>query len=282
MTITTLDGLVSALGNNNSRLIVEKASLSNQVVGRLCSLWRATGTPGQGAIPGTTPARCDMGLTGSPSFTAQTSPATSYFSEFRGVSPNGSLNLEFYDRLAHMGGLVLNSTSSQVINSTSGFDLDLLSIPAARRGASGYTDVRWFLEVYTDGGATASNATINVTFTDNSSADLAVQAVGGTIRVGHMFPLDPLIQAADQGKVIRRINSVILSASTTGAGNFGFTAVRPLGALPLFVANRFEQFDWATGGNPEIPNNTCLMLAVLLSTGSTTGIIRGFGKFTHG
>lgn len=52
MTITTLDGLVSALGNNSSRVVWDKASIANAAAGQIFSLWRATGTPAQGAIPG--------------------------------------------------------------------------------------------------------------------------------------------------------------------------------------------------------------------------------------
>ena len=53
MAITTIDGLVSALGNNSSRIIIDKGNLSNQVAGVFCSLWRATGMPGQAALPTT-------------------------------------------------------------------------------------------------------------------------------------------------------------------------------------------------------------------------------------
>lgn len=51
MTISTRDQLISALGNNSSRLVIDKASIASQAVGTFVSLWRATGQPGQGAIP---------------------------------------------------------------------------------------------------------------------------------------------------------------------------------------------------------------------------------------
>lgn len=41
MAITTLDGLLSALANNSSRVVIDKASLGNAVAGQLFSLWRA-------------------------------------------------------------------------------------------------------------------------------------------------------------------------------------------------------------------------------------------------
>ena len=51
MTITTRDQLINALGNNASRVVLDKANLANQTAGRMCSFWRATGQPAQGAIP---------------------------------------------------------------------------------------------------------------------------------------------------------------------------------------------------------------------------------------
>jgi hypothetical protein len=47
MTISTGDQLKDALGNNASRLVIDKASLSNTAAGQYHSLWRANGQPGQ-------------------------------------------------------------------------------------------------------------------------------------------------------------------------------------------------------------------------------------------
>jgi hypothetical protein len=77
MTISTRDQLINAMGNNSTRLIIDKASMANAVAGAFQSLWRATGQPGQGAIP-TTAARCNNTLTGAINFNQQTPPATSY------------------------------------------------------------------------------------------------------------------------------------------------------------------------------------------------------------
>jgi hypothetical protein len=277
MAITTGDHLLDALGNNSSRLVIDKASLANQVAGRYSSLWRATGQPAQGAIP-TTAAVPTKATAGAPDFTNQTSPATSYLAWLFAVSSNSAQTLEVHDRIAHMGGLVLNVTTSQTVT---GMDLTTLAPPAARVGAANYSDLQWWLEVYTDGGATASNATINVTFDDASTGNLNVQAVGGTIRAGHMFPLTPLIPTGSQGKFIRGINSVILSASTTVAGNFGFTCTRPRTTLPVPLANKMEVGEWASLGLPEIANDSCLQYVILPST-TSSGTLRGGAKIAHG
>lgn len=277
MTITTRNALIDALGNNSSRIVIDKASLSNQVAGRYASLWRSSGQPAQAAIP-TTAALCTSALTGAMGFTNQTDPATSYIAWLFAVSSNSATSVEIHDRLAHLGGLVLNTVSPQGV---SGLDLATLSVPAARLGSTNYSDVQWWLEVYSDGGSTASNATITATFNDGSSATLSTQAVGGTIRAGMLFPLTPLIQAAQQGKYIKGITNVTLSASTGTAGNFGFTATRPRAILPLPLANKMEVGDWAQVGLPNVPNDSCLSLIMLPST-TSTGTLRGGGKIAHG
>lgn len=279
MTITTRDQLINAMGNNSSRVIIDKASLSNTAAGQFHSLWRATGQPGQGAAP-TTAATCDNTLLGSIGFTQQTSPATSYLATLETLCANTGTTLEIHDRLMHMGGLSGTSTTSQTVN------LDLHANTgsdnlAARIGDSGYSDVQWWMEWYTDTGATASNATINVTYSDATSGDLSVQAVGGTVRASRMIPLTPLIPSAKQGLYIRDVNTVILSASTATAGNFGFTATRYRAGIFQPLANSRYKEDWASLGLPEIANESCLFPIQIAGT-TTTGVVRGTGKIIHG
>jgi len=267
-----------ALGNNSSRVLLDKASLANQVAGRFCSLWRATGLPAQGAIPAAAavPTNATLGAIG---FTQQTAPVTSYLALLGSVSSNNVSTLEIHDRIAHSGGNVLNVTTAQT---AANLDLLTLAPAAARVGEANYSDCQWWLEVYSDGGATASNASINVTFHDASTATLSVQAVGGTIRTGHLFPLTPLIPAAHQGKFIRAVTNVTLSASTGTAGNFGFTVtrVRAQCFMPLANALPSDVGDWAALGLPEVPNGSCLF-PVILPTTTSSGTLRGTGKIIH-
>lgn len=277
MAITTLDQLVDALGNGASRLVVDKGSLGNAAAGQLISLWRATGQPAQGAIPGAA-ALCTNATTGAPNFTQQTAPATSYLGWLALQSSNNTQTIEVHDRIAASGGGVLNVTTAQTAPA---LDLVALAPPADRLGDADYSDVQWFLEVYTDGGATASNATIAVTYNDNSTGNLTALAVGGTLRAGRMIPLTPQIPVADQGKRIRAITSITLSASTTVAGSFGFTVTRQRTVLPLILANKTESADWAGLGLPGVPNGAALQFVVLTSQ-TTTGTLRGQGKIIHG
>lgn len=267
------------MGNNSSRLIIDKASISNAVAGAFQSLWRATGQPGQGAIP-TAAATCDNTLLGALQFTQQTAPATSYLGILEALCTNAGTTLEIHDRLMHMGGLNATLLTAQTVN------LDLNASLAsdnldARKGDANFSDVQWWLEWYTDTGATASNATINVTYNDASSGDLTVQAVGGTVRASRMILLNSLIPAAASGKYIRDINTVTLSASTGTAGNFGFTATRYRGAIYQPVANARFTADWQGLGFPEISNESCLFPVQVAST-TTTGSVRATGKIVHG
>jgi hypothetical protein len=278
MAITNLDQLANALANGASRIVLDKANLANQIAGRMCSMWRATGQPAQGATP-TAAALCTNALTGAVQFTQQVAPATSYIGQIAVLASNSAMSWEIHDRLAHMGGLALNVTTLQTTNLP--LDLEALAVPAERIGDPTFGDVQTWLEVYGDGGATASNATINVTFDDDTSANLNTQAVGGTIRVGHMFSVDALRTTAQQGKNIKRINSVQLSASTGTAGNFGFTFTRPRAYIPTLLANKAEPYDWAQLGLPNVPNGSCLMFMVVPST-TSSGTLRGGGKIIHG
>ncbi|MGL5002053.1 MAG: hypothetical protein ACRDAM_03875 [Casimicrobium sp.] len=272
MAITTRDQLINALGNNSSRVVWDKASIASAAAGQLFSLWRATGTPGQGAIP-TAAALCTKALTGAIGFQNQTLPATSYYGWQTVTTSNNATSVEIHDRLAHMGGLNGTLTTAQTV----GVDLSTIGLPAERRGDANYSDIQWWLEWYADTGATASNATISVTYDDGSTGNLAVIAVGGTVRASRMIPL----VSAVAGRFIRSVTSVTLSASTATAGNFGVTATRPRTVVASDVANKAENFDWARLGFPEIPNDACLMQVMVCST-TTTGTVRGQGKIAHG
>lgn len=279
MAITTTDKLIDAMANNSTRIVIDKASISNAVSGQFQSLWRATGQPGQAAIP-TTAAICINTLLGAINFTQQTLPATSYLSILESLCSNNATTLELHDRLMQMGGLVGNILTSQTVNLDVHANIASNNL-TARIGDANYSDIQWWMEWYTDTGATASNATINVTYNDGTSGDLTVVAVGGTLRASRMVPLNGLIPAAASGKFIRDINTVILSASTGTAGNFGFTATRFRGANFQPIANARFTSEWTELGLPEISNESCIFPIQIAST-TTTGTVRATGKISHG
>lgn len=151
MAIATRDQLLAALAGNHTRAIIDKASLANAVAAQLFSLWTATGVPSNGAEP-TTAAVCTSALTGAVSFPNQTAPASSYLGWATLATGNANQGIEIHDRLAHMGGL-----SGTVTTAQGALSLVTTNPGADRLGDANYSDVQWFLEVYTALGATAVN-----------------------------------------------------------------------------------------------------------------------------
>jgi len=277
--IENIDNLVKALGNNSSRIVLDKASIASQTANSYCSLWRATGQPGQGAIP-TVVATCNNTTVGTIGFNQQMSPSTSYGAYLEIATGNAAMTMELHDRLANMGGLNGTLTTAQSVN------LDLNTLLATnnidtRKGDANYSDVQWWLEWYTATGGTAVTATIVVTYNDGTTGNLSVLSLAGSRPASHMIPLNSLIPSAQSGKFIRGIVSVTLSATTGTAGNFGVTVTRPRMTLSSPFANFKFIADWAQLGLPEIYNSSAIFPIVLTST-TSTGTVRGGGKIAHG
>ena len=277
--IENIDNLVKALGNNSSRIVLDKASIASQTANSYCSLWRATGQPGQGAIP-TVVATCNNTTVGTIGFNQQMSPSTSYGAYLEIATGNAAMTMELHDRLANMGGLNGTLTTAQSVN------LDLNTLLATnnidtRKGDANYSDIQWWLEWYTATGRTAVTATIAVTYNDGTTGNLSVLSLAATRPASHMIPLNSLIPSAQSGKFIRGIVSVTLSATTGTAGNFGVTVTRPRMTLSSPIANFKFIADWAQLGLPEIYNSSAIFPIVLTST-TSTGTVRGGGKIAHG
>lgn len=277
--IENIDNLVKALGNNSSRIVLDKASIASQTANSYCSLWRATGQPGPGAIP-TVVATCNNTTVGTIGFNQQMSPSTSYGAYLEIATGNAAMTMELHDRLANMGGLNGTLTTAQSVN------LDLNTLLATdnigtRKGDANYGDVQWWLEWYTATGGTIVTATIVVTYNDGTTGNLSVLSLAATRPASHMIPLNSLIPSAQSGKFIRGIVSVTLSATTGTAGNFGVTVTRPRMTLSSPFANFKFIADWAQLGLPEIYNSSAIFPIVLTST-TSTGTVRGGGKIAHG
>ena len=278
MTIATRDQLINAMGNNFSRFLLDKASIASQA-GTYVSLWRATGQPGQGAIPAAT-ATCNNATTGTVNFTQQVSPATSYIVYIDLATGNSAMTLEIHDRLAHMGGLNGTLTTAQTVS----LDINTLAGTdniSERKGDADFSDVSWWLEWYTATGATAVTATVNVTYNDGTTGNLTGLSLAATRPASFMVALNTQIPSASAGKFIRGVNTVTLSATTGTAGSFGVTATRLKVSVGSPIANYKVTADWAQLGLPHIPNSAALFPIVLTST-TSSGTVRGAGKIAHG
>lgn len=279
MAITTRDQLINAMGNNSSRLVIDKANIGSQTANSFSSLWRATGQPGQGAIP-TTAAVCNGQLIGAIRFEQQSGSATSYLALLEAMCSNASSTLEIHDRLMHMGGLSGNVTAAQTVNLDISANLANDNLEA-RKGDANFSDVQWWLEWYTATGSTTVTVTVNVTYDDGSTGNLTGVSMTASRPAAHMIPINSLIPSSSSGRYIRAVNTVSLSATSGTAGNFGVTATRYRAALFQPVANARFTADWAGLGLPEIPNSACLF-CVQQTTATSTGAVRATGKIIHG
>jgi len=264
MAITTLDGIVAGLSARQV-LAIYKGSISTQSAGGWTSLWRATGNPGQGAIPAAA-ATCTKALAGSWNFTNPGGALLSYLSNLT-IAGAASHQFIIYDRLSHMGGLDGTALGNQNIG---------ISIPASRNAVFSDPDLEWFLEQYTDIGTTARTAT--VTYVDEADANQTfTHSIGGTSPLNQdsrLFPLNSSTTNLAVGKQIKSLTSVILNASTGTAGSFGYTCAKRLASVHMGQINLGMSYDFAGLGLPKVPNDACIWFAIL-ATNATTGIMTG-------
>lgn len=269
---TALGQIAEGLAVKNAGAGFDKASIANMAAGQIASLWRATGVPGQAAIPATATV-CNSALLGALTLNNKISPEANYLAYMRLVPGNANTSIEVFDRLGHMGGLNGTVITAQVV----GVDASLTSSNLVQRvGPATYAGVRWFLEWYTDTGATSVNHTLAVTYDDNSTGNIVLTAVGATIRASRLIPIIPAVA----GRNIKSIQTDTLSATTAAAGNFGVTAARFRTTIHAPVANVDAVYDWAQLGLPDIYNDSCLMLVMPMAN-TTTGAVRGGGKIIY-
>lgn len=140
-----------------------------------------------------------------------------------GVSLAGNVpgNYLLYDRLAQMGGLDATVITPQAV-----------SMSLSRyTGSLSCVGNRIFIEVYTQVGATAVLA--NVTYKNQSGQTSVTPSAsfgGAGFEEGQRLIMMPLAPG-DTG--VQSVDRVIISATTTTAGNFGVTVGRPLVWVPL-------------------------------------------------
>ena len=257
MAIDNNDRLVRAV-NLHQPLQIDKQSLANQTVGQLTSLWRATGRPAQAAIP-SGPVVCTKDTLGAFPFN---NPPLGDLSNIGGLQISGTLSHHFlvWDRLTHRGGLSGVTTIAQTVG---------LSIPPDRNAAIDGSDSQWYIEIYTDIGATAVTAT--VAYTDQTdTARTTTISIGGVAfnRAGRLSRIFP-----NPGQEIKTITS-ITHATTGVAGNYGITCGRRLLSQPMGQPIIGVSLDYAQVHMPRVPNDACLWAGVI-STATTTGDIRG-------
>lgn len=257
MAINTYDKQIAAL-QKAQMLPISKASLANQSVGGLTSLWRATGSPAQGAIPAAA-AVCNKALLGAMPFN---NPGAGEESNVGGISVCGTAShfFQIYNRLSHMGGLSGVTATAQTVN---------LTIPPNRGAAADGSNVEWFVEIYTDIGATGVTATVAyLDQTDTARTTTVAIGAAAANRAGRLIQIFP-----SAGQSIKSITS-ITHATTGTAGNYGITCGKRILAEPMGQPNIGISLDYAQAKMGRIYDDDCLWM-VLNASNATTGDIRG-------
>lgn len=264
MTISTEADLINARANKRQDFPVAQTSIANAVAGTLHSLYRSTGpTPVQPAIPAANavPTKALTFNFNNPGGADKT------YVDMMDLIGTIAGEVTLFDRLFHMGGLSGTVTTAQNVNSNTA-----LTFPA--RGAAAANACEWFLEWYTDTGATGVNATVAVTHTDATTANIVI-ALSATTRAGRLYPI------VSPGKVISQINTVTLSATTGTAGNFGVTCGRRIAGTSMGIVAANVPAQPREAILEEIPNDACLWRVMHCST-TSTGDQRGSFTLVQG
>lgn len=278
MTIENTNDLLNAMLNNFSRFNITKNN-PNLKIGEFFSLWRISGLPSIAPIP-TTPVVYNASSVGGIGYTQVTSPTRSYLGIAEYYTTTGGIGLFLYDRLMARGGLVGNITTSQTVGVDLSTNLGTSNL-LARIGQTDYTQVHWFVEVYTALGATATTMTVNVTYSDGTTGNIAVPYTTGAAVTGTSVFINPFTPSNKNGLGIRAVNTIQFAASTGVAGNFGVTAAVRKDYTQM-LSTLYQTKTWVRNGLVEIANNSCIVLMAYSGVASTVGVVRITGKIIHG
>lgn len=259
MAITTQDGLVAALAVAQ-KYGFRKASATTEGAGTWHSLWALAGQPGAGAAAGSVNGAITTSATaGAIPYVNPGGGNTGYVGRWSAAAGTiGTLIL--YDRLWHNSALVGNVTTAQAI------------VPPSLTRATTGEGVELWGEVYTAMGATATTMTATYTNqagTGSRSATYTMPA--NALSVGQMFPF--ALQTGDTG--VRSVQSIILSASTGTAGNFGLTLLKRIAEIPIVAANGGGVLDFFGLGGGVLEASSCLAMMVLCSATNSGEIQAG-------
>lgn len=283
MALETHEAVVAALSGNSRRLHISLAPSSTTQAA--APVWLSNWKHAGGATP-TSAALCTDASAGalcptSPIPSGAVQHLDSLLVHIRGSTSvpaqNGAARFEIHDRLAHMGGL-----SGTVTTSQGALSLVTTDPGADRIGPSNYSEVHWWLEMYSAIGTTTTVPTVAVEYDDGSTGNALAMANlinGGfsSATAGYSAAILPAVA----GRHIRAVTGVTLSASSGAAGNFGITATRSLTIAWPTEERYARRSDWAKTGRPQIPSGACLQ-GFTAHSGTSPQNIYGSGLITIG
>lgn len=265
---TSRDDIINELTVNGKADVWNFYKISpspSEAAGVWHSMWRGVGNPGAGANPAGTPGTAHTsdaaGVTAGSIWFPDRSTDQKHLLSF-GAMANTACTLMLYDRLAGVGGVVINTTGSKTINSAA---LDRYS------GTAAVANEAW-VEI-----STASTATAGV-FNLNSytSADGTTGQTGGSVTMpAAALNIDSMVQlplnASKQG--IRSIEAGLNVGTATTTGVANIIIIRPLARVQL-IANQWNEVSFLddVGGLPRIYDNATLGLAYCANSAATATV----------
>jgi hypothetical protein len=270
MAITTYDSLIAAMIQGGYRYSCNKSSIT-AVTGNEMSLWRATGLPTQGNIPAASEI-CTNATVGAVPLAVRTGTQDRILAKVVANLGYTGHTLLIEDRLMQMGGLSGTVTTAQTVNLNLYNNLGTSNL-SQRIGASDYSELDWYMEWYSATGATTVTPVFNVTFVDGTTGTANVNVFGSTVLPASVGASTRYKIYSTNGKAIRSIESVTLSASTGTAGNFGVTVVRNLAEISCYTTRIPVVADWSYLTAPKIFDNACIAFGQICATTSTGGTI---------
>lgn len=269
MSITTLDGVITALASAQKRDIF-KTTATAEGAGTGHSLWKLTGIPTAGSNPPAYTAGSGYvptsATTGAVAFTDPGGSNTAYVGQAL-FSSSVIGKMVLYDRLWACSGFGTVSTSLQSITTPGN-----LTRPDAL-GAG----VELWLEVYSAPGSTGATWTIIYDDQGNNSSTTTYTHPANAETAGQMMPV--VLASGDTG--VRRPTSFQASISSGTAGDIGITLLRRIAEVPVLLAGGGVALDFASLGMPKITSGACLAMLVMCSA-TTTGNWQGVFNFIEG
>ncbi len=269
MSILSVDDVVAAMTQRSQSLIIAKASIATQAAAGFSSLWRATGVPAQGAIPGAA-AVCSNATTGALRWVNPGGSYEGHLARAYLLSSVSGSDVWILDRLAHMGGLSGVTTGAQTVS----VDITGSGSNLVQRAGT-YADVMWFAEIYTDIGTSAQTCTVTYTRKPGgggNTGQTTTFSLGGASPINQDSRMYQIIPTGTD--VIQSIETVSIPTTTGTAGSWGITAARRLTTIPCPLANYPNVQDWAQLGLPRVYDSACLWLGMVTGT-TSTGTLQG-------
>lgn len=263
MAITTMDGLVAALGASQDQKLFFPSGTN--AAGGWVNLNRlVTGSFGQLAAPalfsagGTT--QNQGAAAGYPKWSAAAGGQLSYIGRLGSTFATAGA-VHIYDEQWSCTGFSGIVTTAQAVVGFSG-------LPA--RAGTGVGNELWVFST-TATGATASNITVQYTNSSGVAGRSTVStAMIASMPAGRMFPVR--LQSGDVG--VQSVQSVTLSASTGTAGSFGVAILDRVASFGSAMANVSSVSDFAALGMPTVSDSAVLVF-VHQATTTSSGIILG-------